>query len=402
MVERAEIERRLWHCGRNHGRIVSERGTNRKADAGRWRTSRLMQAGFAKRWARVSRWAVFAGYVAVVATFGFVVARFYDPGAGFSYLIAFGGQQNQPRVSELESLNYFYQAQGLGYDAQYYVQIAMHPSLREPTLREAIDSLPYRARRILTSWTAYAMGLGRPAWILQAYAIQNMLVWLALAAVLLRWFPPDNGINLLRWGGLLFCAGMCLSVRLALTDGPSLLLIALAVWAVERNRRWLGTGLLALSGLARETNLLAGVALVRPREWSRRHAGELAIRAACMAAPLAAWLYYIHLTVGPALETGSRNFALPLTAFFERWGQIVHTVTASGGKDAVAKHGVVLMTALTVQFGFLALRPRLQETWWRVGAVKASGEDLNYLGVAGLRIAGGQGILIIAVCQVPT
>jgi hypothetical protein len=33
--------------------------------------------------------------------------------------------------------------------------------------------------------------------------------------------------------------------------------------------------------------------------------------------------------------------------------------------------------------------------------VKAfSGEDLNYLGVAGFRVAGGQGIAIIAICQV--
>ena len=42
----------------------------------------------------------------------------------------------------------------------------------------------------------------------------------------------------------------------------------------------------------------------------------------------------------------------------------------------------------------------LEPRWWNVGAAKLGGEDLNYLGVAGLRIAGGQGILIIAVCQV--
>lgn len=41
-----------------------------------------------------------------------------------------------------------------------------------------------------------------------------------------------------------------------------------------------------------------------------------------------------------------------------------------------------------------------EPVWWRVGAAKAAGEDLNYLGVGGLRIAGGQGIFIIAVCQV--
>ncbi|EIE25389.1 putative chlorophyll a/b-binding protein [Coccomyxa subellipsoidea C-169] len=42
----------------------------------------------------------------------------------------------------------------------------------------------------------------------------------------------------------------------------------------------------------------------------------------------------------------------------------------------------------------------LEARWWAVGGAKLQGEDLNYLGVSGLRIAGGQGIAIIAICQV--
>ena len=38
--------------------------------------------------------------------------------------------------------------------------------------------------------------------------------------------------------------------------------------------------------------------------------------------------------------------------------------------------------------------------WFNVGYAKLQGEDLNYLGVPGLRIAGSQGIVIIAICQV--
>lgn len=41
-----------------------------------------------------------------------------------------------------------------------------------------------------------------------------------------------------------------------------------------------------------------------------------------------------------------------------------------------------------------------EPVWWRVGAAKLAGEDLNYLGIAGLRVAGGQGVAIIFVCQV--
>jgi light-harvesting complex II chlorophyll a/b binding protein 7 len=54
----------------------------------------------------------------------------------------------------------------------------------------------------------------------------------------------------------------------------------------------------------------------------------------------------------------------------------------------------------------IVLMPSGVESWvWimnmPVGAAKlASGDDLNYLGVAGLKLAGGQGVAIIAICQV--
>lgn len=42
----------------------------------------------------------------------------------------------------------------------------------------------------------------------------------------------------------------------------------------------------------------------------------------------------------------------------------------------------------------------LEPIWWKVGAAKLnSQEDLNYLGISGLKVAGGQGVVIIAVCQ---
>eukprot|EP00884_Botryococcus_braunii_P002434 jgi/Botrbrau1/12191/Bobra.0186s0097.1 len=59
--------------------------------------------------------------------------------------------------------------------------------------------------------------------------------------------------------------------------------------------------------------------------------------------------------------------------------------------------GALLPEVLQVGGAASFLEPR----WWNVGYAKLStGEDLNYLGVSGLRIAGSQGVLIIAVCQV--
>ena len=43
---------------------------------------------------------------------------------------------------------------------------------------------------------------------------------------------------------------------------------------------------------------------------------------------------------------------------------------------------------------------RLAEpVWWKVGAAKLSGENLDYLGLGGFVIAGKQGVAVIALCQ---
>ena len=62
-----------------------------------------------------------------------------------------------------------------------------------------MDLAPFRARRILLSWTAYALGLGRPAWIIEVYAVQNVVCWLVLAWLLARWIPPTSGRGLALW-----------------------------------------------------------------------------------------------------------------------------------------------------------------------------------------------------------
>eukprot|EP00271_Cylindrocystis_brebissonii_P005384 TRINITY_DN17397_c0_g1_i1.p1 TRINITY_DN17397_c0_g1~~TRINITY_DN17397_c0_g1_i1.p1 ORF type:complete len:327 (-),score=67.09 TRINITY_DN17397_c0_g1_i1:450-1430(-) len=41
-----------------------------------------------------------------------------------------------------------------------------------------------------------------------------------------------------------------------------------------------------------------------------------------------------------------------------------------------------------------------EAVWWKVGYAKLQGDTLDYLGVPGLYIAGGQGVLIIAIAQV--
>lgn len=97
-----------------------------------------------------------------------------------------------------------------GYDAQYYAQIAMRPWLTNRALNEAMDSMPYRARRILFSWTAYGLGGGDPARALHIYAVQNIVCWFLLAGLLLRWFPATSWENFFAGAEYCFRSG-CVS-----------------------------------------------------------------------------------------------------------------------------------------------------------------------------------------------
>ncbi|MFI5336748.1 MAG: hypothetical protein ACHQ5A_08190 [Opitutales bacterium] len=311
---------------------------------------------------------VVLAYVACVVLFLVSLAQFYIPGKGFSYLISFGATQEGTRISKVRRLDRHVERASAGYDAQFYVQIAMDPSLRNSQLPHAVDSLPYRGRRILFATTAYLLGLGHPVWILQAFALQNALAWLLLAALLLHWFPPRSWDNFLRWAGVLFSLGLCLSVRNALFDGPSLLVIAFGLYLLDRGQPWAAAAVLGLGGLGKETNLLGATALAPPWRGGRSVWGTTILRGLLVAVPFGLWLVYLGATVGPVADAGRRNFSLPFVGYMHHWQDLVAVWPNLSWADPNALWNLLSLLALTVQFLFLALRPRWHEAWWRVGA----------------------------------
>ena len=326
-----------------------------------------------RRWQQALRdrgydhWVVL-GYAAVVALFLWTLTQFYIPGKGLSYLIAFGARQEEARLSKFRKLDYFVTKGSDGYDAQYYVQIAMDPSLQNQALKRAVDSLPYRGRRILFAATAYAFGLGQPAWILQVFALQNVVTWFLLAALLLHWFPPRSWDRFLRWGGILLSFGVCLSFRNALFDGPSLLLIAFGVYLLDKGRPWWSTAVFAVSGLGKETNLLGSAALL-PKFSDGGRAWALAVARGLMTAlPLALWVLYIDLMVGgnPG-DLGARNFDQPFTAFGRKLSDVFDSLPDLSAANAGPLWSLLMLVALTVQFLYLVLRPQWAQAWWRIG-----------------------------------
>lgn len=271
-----------------------------------------------------------AAYVLVVAAFLATVARYYHSDYGFTALIEFPLSNHASELPAVNGATHFDHPDSHGYDGQFYAQLAVDPLLRDPAIDRALDNPPYRARRILFPWIAWALGMGRPAWILQAAALEDVLAWLLLAWLLARFIPPTSARAFALWSGCLLAHGMLMSVRYALPDGLSVLLIALAVLAAERGRPLLMSLILGVAGLARETSVLAAVALARflrrsPRSWF--------LIGACLllcVLPLAIWLDYLRSIYRADALAGGDNITRPLAGLLSK----VTSIKAALGRGA--------------------------------------------------------------------
>ena len=300
--------------------------------------------------------------------FAWAVGQFYQPTTGFTSLLMIGDAMEANQVTRLREVPHYRYKDSVGYDGAYYVQLALYPSLDNPELSQAIDNLPYRARRMLFGWVAWLLGLGQPAWIVQAQALLNVLCWFALAWLLTRWFPPTTGENFLRWAGILFSHGVCMSARDSLVDGPALLFVALAMAWIEDGRRGRAVAMLALGGLGKETSLLAAAGLAdglfppSRRAWCR-----LAGLGLVVALPLAAWIGYVRWKFGPVADPGFGNFTLPLIGLAEKWGAALSDL-ADDSRSFMIWATLLAVLGVTVQMIFFLARWRPRELWWRVGA----------------------------------
>ena len=303
--------------------------------------------------------------LALIAVFIASIARYYHPGTGFTALIGFpaGHQYEAPALRDIPHFDY----DGIGvYDGQFYAQRALDPLVRDPLVDRAMDLAPFRARRILFSWTAYAAGLGRPAWILEAYALQNVAAWLLLAAALTWWMPPISPRGIALWSACLFSHGMLWSVRFALLDGPSLLLTALAIRLAEKDRPLASAALIGVNGLGRETNLLGALALPLPH--SRRDWLKLLAMAALVVLPLLVWEDYLRSIYRSTIAAGADiQTTRPGGALIGSAAAIIRAVRRDGLFSA-AGLDFCIIAPLVVQALFLAVRPRPASPWWRVGA----------------------------------
>jgi hypothetical protein len=305
----------------------------------------------------------------LVALFTWLVALSYVPGKGFTFLIEFGGLNHSKFLPEVRAANHYELPGSYGYDGQWYAQIAMHPALSDPALDRAVDSLPYRARRILFEWTAWILGGGNPSRVMNIFALQNVACWYILAALLLRWFPPVSWGNCLRWAAVLFSFGLIFSVRGSLLDGPSLLLIAVAMALVEMKRPWCASLVLGISGLGRDTNVLSSSALSLPRIREARTWIDWLGRMALILLPLIIWTTCLRFWIGRADHLELRNFTASLAGISHKIVDAFSGLSTEAGSDPwLARADVLVLIGLLAQLAFFALRIRATDPWWRLGA----------------------------------
>lgn len=303
--------------------------------------------------------------VVLLAGFVWLVGRHGHPYYGFTRFLQLDEISAAATLPELRDASLFIHQHG--YDGHYYAQLAARPAVNDPALAASIDNVGYRARRILLSWMAWAVGGGDPVAAVRAFAWLNLALWAVLAALLWRIFPCSGWRETLAWAGMLFSAGVLHSVRLSLTDLLALVLVAGAAMLAGRERRGFAATLLGLGGLARETALLGAVTLLpqgrgTPADWSRT-AGWFAL----IAAPLALWMVYLRSVLGPT-EPGLANFTLPLAGWAAKWGEAIHRLRTEPDRY-LALTVLFAHVALTVQAGYLLLRPKPHDRWWRLGAV---------------------------------
>ena len=320
-----------------------------------------------RAWAGVRSRRVQMLYLGAIVLFIVSMAGFYEPENGLTSLIRFGDQFDDQALPAVRAVPHHVMENSSGYDGQFYAQLAVDPLLLDPAIDDALEAPAYRARRILFSWTAYLLGLGQPRFVLQAYAIQNIVFWVVLALLLTRWFPPRDLRSFCLWFGCMFSHGVIISVRWALPDGPSMLLLALAVLSIERGRSQRAAGLVGLSGLAKDINLLWVAGLIEPIGAHRPRWQTLCVRGLLVAGPLSVWMFYLWAGDHEFRSIiGNRNFAAPFTGYATQWGETVSGLRA-GGWASYARFSLLTQVSLTTQAVVLLRRRAWGNPWWRTG-----------------------------------
>lgn len=292
-----------------------------------------------------------------------------SPTSGFLGMIYFGQEFKESVLPEVREISPNTSSQ-FGYDGQFYAQIALRPTLTDDALVRALDNPTYRSRRIGLPFLAFCLGIGRPAWILQIYALLNFGFWLLLLVAIGRFIGYNSSRDLLLAIALLWSTGTLTSVARSLTDFPATVLGVLSVFS---NSKWIMAAiLLGTSGLVKETSVLSFAAV----PWRKRPQGcdvkRLVISTFIIVLPITLWLIYVHVRLPFGSATGAKNFAFPILGIAHKFCSGVHGLTTGWAGASISRQATLLFEvlcpfSLVIQGIYLAVKPRISSQAWRFG-----------------------------------
>lgn len=326
------------------------------------------------------RWA-FA--LAALAAFAFLVRVYvgiWTPEHGITKFLRVGREFDDRGTKVFRETPKFvdpYPAHRWGFDGQLYAEMALDPLLLDPHMHVALDNPPYRAQRILLSWIAWGLGLGKPFWILNAYAAVNLIFWIWFAWLAGRLFSPHGWSGLAGYAAVLVTCGVIESMQASLTDLPSFTLILAALMAGGTTGAWL----LSLAALVRSTSLIGFVGLAKlTPPWGEALRKNLRLGLIAVV-PLAIWIGYVLWRFrGREVGFDGGNLDLPFRGMMEKLGEF--SVTAFRGPirwhrfffelyKSYDLHALLTIISMITQIVFVALHRQWRNPLWLWGAVTA-------------------------------
>jgi len=293
----------------------------------------------------------------------YVLCKF-DPRTRFTSLIFFGPAFDERALPEVRAVPHAF-AGKVGYDGQFYAQLAVDPALRSPDLPRALDNPSYRAKRILVPALCWLAGGGRPWLVIQIYAVINLLFFALLLAAMVRFLRPATLQHFLGVAAAMWTTGTLVSVERALLDLPGTALTFLAAGLSGLA----GFSVFAAAMLTRESSLLSLPAVLWPRDRSRKKIGRLLLGAAVAMVPYFLWGLYVDHVFHSAPYAPRHVFGMPLVSFFRHLGLAASSFTARPNANSIFE--ILAPISLGAQVIYLLAKPRPASAYWRMGVVFA-------------------------------
>lgn len=290
----------------------------------------------------------------------YVLGHNSSPG-GFSSLIMFG-EEVYPRVMPEVKACQPTLVPNVGYDGEFYCQVAIDPTLRNPHLKDGIDYPEYRSTRILVPALAHVIGWGNPCRIIQVYAVLNLVFWLLLLFGMVWFLHPETVREHLCVVAAVLTTGAMFSVARSLTDLPA---ATLAFYSAALSGSG-AVGMMALALLAKETFVLSLPRLVWPWSGDRRTIRTIAVRLGLAMAPLAIWYLYTHLHFG--FQPFDRpNTSWPGVGLADYLRRAWHHWFPNRIASPRLSQEMLAPISLIVQVCYLLVRRRSASPYWRMG-----------------------------------